>query len=148
MRTARLSPPCYEIRLTIPAREALERAGNSIDRPPSATGTPIVELRRPPRGRDRLVIVALIGSTDTAARMEDEPRWPGECDATTCVRGEWVPCPHPRCGRALVWYEAGYVAGYRICLRGHHAQLSPDGRSATRRRAGTDAGISPADHQK
>jgi len=131
MRTAHLSPPCYEVRLTIPAREALERAGNSIDRPPSATGTPIVELRRPPRGRDRLVIVALIGSTDTAARMEDEPRWPGECDTSWYVRGEWVPCPGG-CGRALLWHEAGYVPGYRVCLTGHHVQLSDDGRSARR----------------
>lgn len=42
--------------------------------------------------------------------------------------GAWVPCP--TCGAALVWYEAGYVPGYRVCVRGHHAQLSADGRSA------------------
>lgn len=28
-----------------------------------------------------------------------------------------VPCPHPGCSQALVWYEAGYVPGYRVCMR-------------------------------
>lgn len=66
-------------------------------------------------------------------RMRDEPPFPGEWHdggVAWYERGQWVPCPVPRCGRALVWYEAGYVPGYRICTRGHHAQLSRDGRSA------------------
>ena len=27
-----------------------------------------------------------------------------------------VPCPVPGCGQTVVWYEAGYVPGYRVCV--------------------------------
>ena len=27
-----------------------------------------------------------------------------------------VPCPVPGCGQTVVWYEAGYVPGYRVCM--------------------------------
>lgn len=27
-----------------------------------------------------------------------------------------VPCPVEGCGQTLVWYEAGYVPGYRVCM--------------------------------
>jgi len=27
-----------------------------------------------------------------------------------------VPCPVPGCGQTAVWYEAGYVPGYRVCM--------------------------------
>jgi hypothetical protein len=27
-----------------------------------------------------------------------------------------VPCPVPGCDQTLVWYEAGYVPGYRVCM--------------------------------
>ena len=27
-----------------------------------------------------------------------------------------VPCPVPGCDHTLVWYEAGYVPGYRVCM--------------------------------
>lgn len=28
-----------------------------------------------------------------------------------------VPCPVPGCNQTVVWYEAGYVPGYRVCVR-------------------------------
>lgn len=28
-----------------------------------------------------------------------------------------VRCPVPGCQQTLVWYEAGYVPGYRVCMR-------------------------------
>lgn len=28
-----------------------------------------------------------------------------------------VPCPVEGCGQTVVWYEAGYVPGYRVCMR-------------------------------
>ncbi len=28
-----------------------------------------------------------------------------------------VPCPVEGCDQTLVWYEAGYVPGYRVCMR-------------------------------
>ena len=36
-----------------------------------------------------------------------------------------VPCPVEGCSHTVVWYEAGYVPGYRVCMaalddRGHY----------------------------
>ena len=28
-----------------------------------------------------------------------------------------VPCPVPGCDQTVIWYEAGYVPGYRACAR-------------------------------
>lgn len=178
-------PPQYEMRLTIPAREALYRHNaNGVDRPPSVPGIPVVTLRWPPPG------VVLVRAPDLdaptgptrpgvqtvlALRCADEPPYPGEMEADYYERGYLAPCPHivaagcdhgrvtdgecddcgarcsgaPQddhchdaavcdihgdnrvpCGAALVWYEAGYVPGYRICLAGHHAMLTGDGSTA------------------
>ena len=27
-----------------------------------------------------------------------------------------VPCPVKDCGQTVLWYEAGYVPGYRVCM--------------------------------
>ncbi len=27
-----------------------------------------------------------------------------------------VPCPVPGCKQTVVWYEAGFVPGYRVCM--------------------------------
>ena len=135
-------PTYFDLRLTIPAREALVREGNNIlAQPWDGLGRPrwSVELHRPPEG----LVLVLIGHGNEqhrGLRCDDEPAYPGEWSADSIAwheRGDWTPCPARGCGRALVWYEAGYVPGYRICTRGHHAQLSNDGRSATmvRRRA-------------
>ena len=151
-RTDHLVAPTYEIRLTIPAREEIERAWatlpgdprlvvargglvgvrNEIDRPPSAAGIPIVTLRTPPPG---LVIVAVdvMGERSLGARTIEDGPWPREFPAAWWDVGAWVPCP--TCGAALLWCEAGFVPGWRICLSGHAAQLSSDGRSAKRHAA-------------
>lgn len=89
-----------------------------------------VMLRRPPAGLV-LVLVGERAEQRLGLRIEREPRYPGEWPASAVAwheRGCWTPCPV--CGAALVWYEAGYVPGYRICLSGHHSRLSADGRSA------------------
>lgn len=46
----------------------------------------------------------------TGAPRPDWPRsyWPAVTD---------VPCPVRGCDQAVVWYEAGYVPGYRVCMR-------------------------------
>jgi hypothetical protein len=123
--------PSYEVsRLTIPCHEALERASNRVE---DAGHTYRITLAgRIPLG----VIEAVLGAgteQHRGLRLDIEPPYPGEWpeDAVAWYeRGQWVPCPAPHCGRALVWYEAGYVPGYRVCTRGHHAQLSDDGRAA------------------
>ena len=28
-----------------------------------------------------------------------------------------IPCPVQGCDQTLVWYEAGYVPGYRVCMK-------------------------------
>lgn len=139
----RVEPPVREhLRMTIPVREALARAGNQI------TPSPPVGPDDDPYHAYRVVlcgdmpdgIVECIiecgrypaTSQHRGLRMSDEPEYPGEMRGAVSwwERGEWVPCPRQGCSRPLVWYEAGYVPGYRVCTRGHHAQLSGDGRSA------------------
>lgn len=43
---------------------------------------------------------------------EMPPRHP--TDAWAAITG--APCPVPSCGQRLVWWEAGYVPGYRVCM--------------------------------
>lgn len=132
-RKLRVTLPVYDgLRLTIPAKEALEKAGNRITETATSTGTRYaVEVSRPPYG----IVMCLIGQGNDqhhGLRLENEPAYPGEWPESAVAwyeRGEWVPCP--QCGAALVWFEAGYVPGYRICTVGHHVQLSEDGRTAS-----------------
>jgi hypothetical protein len=120
------------VRLTIPAREALERAGNRV----TATGDCYsIWLSMPPRG---LVIVTapdLDGPNPrvhvTAVRRRDEPPYPGERVADMWTRHEFSACP--QCGAAIVWAEAGFVPGWRMCVQGGHAlRISDDGTRLTR----------------
>lgn len=122
-------PPIHpDLRITIPARERLVQSGNRVT--PSSDGRWTVELHQPPQG----LVYCLIGygnEQHNGLRCEDEPAYPQEWPSDVIAwheHGDWVPCP--KCGGALVWYEAGYVPGYRLCTHGHHAQLSDDGRSA------------------
>ena len=145
-----VAPPIHDgLRLTIPAREALERAGNRVELLGATTMLP--HSARPsqrgptyhvwrvemtgvvPRG----LALCLIGQGEEqhrGLRISDEPPYPGEWMQRGAIawyeHGEWVPCP--TCRAPLVWYEAGYVPGYRICTRAphHHVQLDDDGKSA------------------
>lgn len=146
--TSHLVAPKYETRLTIPAREAIDRAWadaaakpsrrpggirwlkNEIDRPPSAAGIPIVTLRTPPVVCLVIVHVEIMGEQSMGVRTVEDGPWPGEFAAAWYDVGAWVPCP--TCGAALLWCEAGFVPGWRICLSGHASQLANDGRSAKR----------------
>jgi hypothetical protein len=144
MITAR--PPTYEhLRLTPPVAEALKAAGNDIvpdgelrvDLPSFgqvrvSVSTYAVTLRRPPEG----LVLCCIGPGayhhgHHGLRFTTEPQYPGEYPVDAVAwheHGQWVPCPS--CGGALVWYETGYVPGYRLCTGGHHVQLASNGRSA------------------
>lgn len=139
MRALVEAPIIEHVRLTVPAREALERAGNEIvedgrwSAPPSASGSTYrVTMRRPPGGIE-LVLIGHGEAQHHALRLTIEESYPGEWPIVGVAwheRGYLVPCPE--CGTGLQWNEAGYVPGWRICLRGHAAQLSEDGRSAER----------------
>ena len=146
--------PIYEhLRLTFPVLQALLVAGNRVMPMPAGlvecrirhgaervmpdgqTQTYAVTLRRPPAG---LVECRIRHGAEQhrGLRLDVEPEYPGEWSAKSGAvawheHGQWVPCPS--CGASLLWHEAGYVPGYRLCTRpsgGHHVQLASDGRSA------------------
>lgn len=104
-------------RMTIPAREALERV--------STVQNGAYYYAVPPTG---IVVVlapslelggAPTGAYMTALRCDDEPPFPGERpNENMWIVVDLTPCP--KCGAALVWYEAGYVPGYRVCAGSDH----------------------------
>lgn len=122
------------IRLTIPAREVIESAGGRAEMeaedaslcgvrtytvtlarmlPPGLL--PVATRIAPERGHGYHEITSL--------RLAVEPEYPGECEAGYWARLDWTPCP--TCGAPLVWYEAGYVPGYRVCAgKKHHHWLA------------------------
>jgi len=67
---------------------------------------------------DGLVVVRFPERPHLGLRMEIEPEYPNEEPPMWWERADWLPCPE--CGAALVWYEAGYVPGYRVCARPPH----------------------------
>jgi hypothetical protein len=128
-------------RATITAIEAILKAGNRVEaggievqpgavfeaaqKLYSAQDSWRVYLIRPPKD----IIVGHINEPPfQTLRLENEPEFPGEYPAGWAERGTWMPCP--KCGTALLWAEAGYVPGWRICLNGHFARLPSDGREA------------------
>lgn len=128
----RAAAPTYtDLRMTIPARELLSQLENAVV-PDGDRWSVTLTGQLPANG---VLILALVGNganQHRALRLVDEPPFPQEWANGAGIAwhewGDWVRCP--RCGRALVWYEAGYVPGYRICTRGHHAILRSDGKSA------------------
>lgn len=101
-----------DMRMTIPAREALQRVSEVHDGRYYYT--------TPPTG----IVPVLAPALDSmgympALRCENEPDYPGEQPNNDMwLAVDLMPCP--RCGAALVWYEAGYVPGYRVCAGPHH----------------------------
>lgn len=104
------------VRLTIPAREALERAGAHITAVSSEPRLYTVTLGATvPAG---IIATRIIGTNHLGLRMQDEPEYPGEIGEAYWEQLDFTPCP--QCGAPLVWYEAGYVPGYRVCARKPH----------------------------
>jgi endogenous inhibitor of DNA gyrase (YacG/DUF329 family) len=127
-----VQPPVYDgVRLTAAARELLVRAGNWVRLTQADVPLYDITLLAPPVG----LVLVLIGEGDEqhrGLRLSDEQAYPGEWPDGGIAwpeRGSWTPCP--RCGAALRWHEAGYVPGYRVCMNGHAAILSGDGRVAS-----------------
>lgn len=111
-----IAPIVYEdLRMTIPVRELLMRHG--------ATVVQVVEdwmVTLGSRMPEGILAVQTIGEWRIALRLGSEPHWPMEVEAGWDVRACWLPCP--KCGAPLVWCEAGYVPGYRVCAKApyHH----------------------------
>lgn len=105
-----------DMRMTSPARDAVERVATVRDgayyyqRPPSGVVVvlaPVIEAGAPTMGRM------------SALRLADDPPFSGELENHDMwIEVDLTPCP--QCGAALVWYEAGYVPGYRVCAGPQH----------------------------
>jgi len=112
--------PHERVRLTIPAREALEAAGAKITLTPDRDGVTLytVELSdRVPRD----IVAAHIRNTDhLGLRLAIEPEYPGEISSYWETL-DFTPCP--KCAAPLIWYEAGYVPGYRVCAGSKHHHM-------------------------
>jgi hypothetical protein len=117
-----------KVRLTLHAIEALQASGATITDDPmdEALGiqTHMVQMGASiPTG---LVVAAThipcqdgYGYLDVLSlRMEVDPPYHDEQDADYWRRLDFMPCP--KCGSPLVWYEAGYVPGYRVCTKKPH----------------------------
>lgn len=121
-----------QVRLTIPAREALEDSGAIITPEPldHEIGMPTYTVVLGGRVPDELVPASTrvpsgkYGYYEVLSlRMQIEPPYPGECAGDYWRRLDFTPCP--KCGAPLVWYEAGYVPGYRVCAsKPHHHWLA------------------------
>lgn len=126
------APTYTNLRITVPAIEALEKAGNRVklckEHKPVALYN--VTLTHPINSIKLVRFNDYMGNQYTGLRLATEPEYPNELyyGVSWHERGDWVPCP--TCGASLVWYEAGYVPGYRICLNKHRVQLSSNGLTA------------------
>ena len=109
-------------RMTIPAREAIAAV--------SKVEAGAYYYGQPPIGLLWVLVPPMEpgshpGSYMPALRLAWEPPYPGEREDTDMWRAADVArCP--KCGAALVWYEAGYVPGYRVCAGSakHHYIVS------------------------
>lgn len=118
------------VRLTIPARESLEASGAKIAEECEPEPGPLYTITLGQTIPSGLVVSAtMVPCADgrgyyrrISLRMEDEPEWPGEEPAAYWDQLTLTPCP--RCQAPLVWWEAGFVPGYRVCAgpRHHHWQ--------------------------
>lgn len=115
--------PMYGTRLTVPAKETLLAAGAKV-RLQNFDRYEIYMVQLLEKCPESLVAVnvqAILGypySGSIGIRRVDELEYPHEygIDFWRCVN--LTPCPE--CGSSLIWYEAGYVSGYRVCSSKEH----------------------------
>lgn len=119
--SAGIAPVVYEARATIPVVEALQASGASVvPLQLPRIGYTITLGDKMPVG---IVAVHLNGSSpQIALRLDDEPEYPMEHPEYWSTV-DFTPCPV--CAAPVIWYEAGYVPGYRVCTRKpHHHSLA------------------------
>ena len=115
-----IAPITYEARATVPVVEALQAAGATVE-PLSAPaiGYVITLGNTMPAG---IVAVHLNQSPWLGLRLAVEPEYPME-HQDYWLQVDFTPCPV--CSAPVVWYEAGYVPGYRVCAKPpHHHSLA------------------------
>ena len=111
----------HAVRATIPVLEAVLQAGGSyVPLVNTDNGYLITLSDKMPAC---IIAVHLNRSTPRIGlRLESEERYPQEFpDYWETVN--FTPCPV--CQAPIVWYEAGYVPGYRVCTKApHHHSLA------------------------
>lgn len=119
-----IAPITHTVRATIPAIEALAAAGATVE----SIGTSSDPAYRVTLGK--MMPAGIIACTvngppyvDACLRLAIEPEYPGEF-ADYWRQVDWTPCPV--CGAPVVWYEAGYVPGYRVCSQPPHHHSRAD----------------------
>ena len=117
---AGIAPITETARATIPVVEALRKAGATVTPLPSpAVGYEITIGDTMPVG---IIAAHHNDAPHVVLRMENEPEYPGE-NPDYWLQIDWTPCP--ACGAPVVWYEAAYVPGYRVCSKPpHHHSLA------------------------
>lgn len=113
-----IAPVVYEVIATLPVIEAMRRSGAECEQ----VGE-IWKITLGPQMPDGIVAVHLNQYPATGIRLEHEPSYPQEY-ADSWRQVDFTPCPV--CLAPVVWYEAGYVPGYRVCTgkRHHHSLAS------------------------
>ena len=106
-------------RATIPAVEALQAAGATVVQ---AQAPGVYEITLGDRMPDGIVAVHLNEQPHLGLRLLSELAYPVEYP-DYWGQVDWTPCPE--CQAPLLWYESGYVPGYRVCTRPpHHHSLA------------------------
>lgn len=105
----------HHIRLTVAVREALMKSGADVVARATEASVTIRLGEFMPAG-----IVVAVGEGYVYLSMQNEPDWSDFVEAFPdyWCQLDWTPCP--KCGAPLVWYEAGYVPGYRVCAKKPH----------------------------
>jgi len=111
--SAGIAPLVYEARATIPVVEALQAAGAKVEPLPGGEHQiyRITLGKTMPKG----IVAKSVphsGHWSYGLRMDNEPEYPTE-HPDMWLQVDFTPCP--KCGAPVVWYEAGYVPGYRVC---------------------------------
>lgn len=116
-----MGPITYEVRATIPVLEAIMKAGGlSAPLRLPMGGHKIVLGDTMPEG---IIAVHLNASEPRIGlRLESEEEYPQEFP-DYWAQVDFTPCPV--CQAPVVWYEAGFVQGYRVCTKSpHHHSLA------------------------
>jgi len=119
-----IAPLKYEARATIPVVEALRDVG-SVVTPQVSPNQSVYTINLGDQMPTGIITVGINEYPGLGLRMENEPDYPIEYPSYW-NQIDWTPCPV--CGAPVVWYEAGYVPGYRICTRKpyHHCLATDD----------------------
>jgi hypothetical protein len=108
-------------RMTLPVVEVLRNGGAEVECVgQTRIGCPIydVTFRAEATVPQGIVAVHFNGPPYRGLRLDIEPEYPDEWPACWWEQADFLACP--KCGAGLLWYEAGYAPGYRVCARPPH----------------------------